>query len=1241
MLEELDEILSNFSSTDLLAKVGALNLSPQNASRAISLDALAHLIASHPDHSGSPAISLSRLKALFSTHVSNDSTPGMADDPASEMFTEELLFSGGPYVVFPGPSASEQNLVRWLLQSALLRISPIGRHEFRDEVTRSAILCLASSDAIAKKAGIQRGQVPAGSKFGELFVPDSKTMAAGMSAVMFRREELVSITHGETYFASIIEPLSIPLGDVDWDSYSFDFGQLHYAPFVRSGERYVVPSPSLLLPALRHRILTIAQSHGVLAELIGAYRDLIWAEVKDLLAYRGSHQIDAALPNKIGSSFLEGLFSLDSDKAIYIQLATDDLGDFAGEYEPSKWDTSLMVPELERSTAEIVGKLTTASPGPNRILILTILQSAGRWFVVGSGDPPDDSLRITLTASELKSILLTDEGDPLGIWKFALAQERIRVSVQVVAIGVLDEYETYRSNQHSYYLSDDRRPNMISIVPGEGISVKKRVSEKLDPHGVPSFHLGNLVEVWSMFGGKIPISSPLSQLGKRIALVVEGGSKIPVWVIGPESIDPRLVGPVAELAETMAYWMWQFEVLLTPVIEEIAQGLSTFVIQIDIGDSQQWSAALDGSALYRADSRHVISSAEQFDAGIKLTLDSSLLAKLGTANNQGERTLLEEFFRTIRESYKIDNPELKVIISDLKIQDALDEIAPLGQKKKILLFPLNSHRELDPTEIPTFRPVQESDFAELLDGVGNHLSTQGWKEGKIFPDNRNGVLNEVVKFLYHILEELVAEFDRNELLRALVAYNETNTRETFNLRLTVPTRLACFGDREGLVEALLEEIPRADAANLCNRFLIEYVAACPPDGGRHVSLEVYDQLMALASEIINWGMFSDFVRFDLTQAELYVLPSGRLGYDRAKDTATRSNFMSNHLEGYVSESQRAFRSHWRNSIDAETTDRKSPPGKEELDLAFESEYGLTLTDIILLMMNIYDLGSEQQGPIKQSTTQELIPKLSESLSWQAEKVTMGIDLLSLGPRLDFLEPPGDSAQEVYPWRFNRAWSFLRRPIIRTGYEPDSLMMWGNRHLNHAMRYLTELCIGGRIKAKSSALKKVIGHRRELEAKAFESLVAQTMTDLTGTAALIRVRKVGKSKILENGKDLGDIDVLAVIPNPRLILPIECKDLALARTPAEITNQLQDLVVGSSSHLSTAQKHLARAKWVEDNIEKVLMDCFGIKKKGKWRVQPMLISDSELYATYVGKIPFPVCSIERLMRMTAREIATKF
>ena len=54
--------------------------------------------------------------------------------------------------------------------------------------------------------------------------------------------------------------------------------------------------------------------------------------MEELLGYLDSHQIPIKLPDPAPTNFMEGLFTLDSDKALYIQLATDGLGDFAGGY---------------------------------------------------------------------------------------------------------------------------------------------------------------------------------------------------------------------------------------------------------------------------------------------------------------------------------------------------------------------------------------------------------------------------------------------------------------------------------------------------------------------------------------------------------------------------------------------------------------------------------------------------------------------------------------------------------------------------------------------------------------------------------------------------------------------------------------------------------------------------------------------------------------------------------------------
>lgn len=121
--------------------------------------------------------------------------------------------------------------------------SPLESRAFRNEVSRTAILCLSVSNSIARKSGIRRGESPRVHKGNNVVVPDVGRLNNGMAAVTFSHEQLALITHGETYLNPSLNPLSIDLGRVDWRSYSFEFGQLHPAPFVKAGDRYIVPVP--------------------------------------------------------------------------------------------------------------------------------------------------------------------------------------------------------------------------------------------------------------------------------------------------------------------------------------------------------------------------------------------------------------------------------------------------------------------------------------------------------------------------------------------------------------------------------------------------------------------------------------------------------------------------------------------------------------------------------------------------------------------------------------------------------------------------------------------------------------------------------------------------------------------------------------------------------------------------------------------------------------------------------------
>ena len=408
MLEELRVRLSVFDNSDLLKKIGALNLLPLNASRRVSLDALAHLVAAQPYDSNAPTIARPKLESLVRKYLAPESEPGRTDDPAPELFTEEITFPNGPFVVFTGTLLNSHEILAWLLKAALGKTPILEYNPFQEELTRATLLCLSVSNAIARRNGIDRGVPPQFDSSREIIIPAMNVIKQGADAVTFSRSELIHLAVEEEHFDETMDPLTLNIGEVDWEGYTFEFGQLHHRPFVRVGNNYVVSDPSWLLSGLLHRIYCIALRHGKLRELATAYRGVVWSEIESILRISSASTSSIALPHPKPKGFAEGLFTLDFDKLVYVQLATDDRMDFVGGYEPSNWNVNLLQEKLGRRCKEVVQHISDAGISTDRILTLTILESTGRTLIIGFEDPPFESLHIAMPASSFKAMCILD-----------------------------------------------------------------------------------------------------------------------------------------------------------------------------------------------------------------------------------------------------------------------------------------------------------------------------------------------------------------------------------------------------------------------------------------------------------------------------------------------------------------------------------------------------------------------------------------------------------------------------------------------------------------------------------------------------------------------------------------------------------------------------------------------------------------------------------------------------------------
>ncbi len=283
------------------------------------------------------------------------------------------------------------------------------------------------------------------------------------------------------------------------------------------------------------------------------------------------------------------------------------------------------------------------------------------------------------------------------------------------------------------------------------------------------------------------------------------------------------------------------------------------------------------------------------------------------------------------------------------------------------------------------------------------------------------------------------------------------------------------------------------------------------------------------------------------------------------------------------------------------------------------------------------IGQELNPVVARLPFDDLVNRLIERLGWQKDKIVLAIDLLSLKPRIDFFEPMSPYKKEdIYPWRFNRALSYIRRPFIIRNCCGEIEVLWGIRHLYDAGHNLLGLITSGRLKANRTEMKTVLAEINDNRGASFNDKVFDLFRRNSNLSVKKNIKKIGKTHIrTSKGLDLGDIDVLVIDPKKRLVEVVECKDLALARTPHEMRNELENLFEGGR-HRSIVERHHRRTEWVHNHLKEILL-WLKIKSESseRWKVKALIVVNIELITPYLRKSKINVVSFIELEKKLAR------
>jgi hypothetical protein len=365
---------------------------------------------------------------------------------------------------------------------------------------------------------------------------------------------------------------------------------------------------------------------------------------------------------------------------------------------------------------------------------------------------------------------------------------------------------------------------------------------------------------------------------------------------------------------------------------------------------------------------------------------------------------------------------------------------------------------------------------------------------------------------------------------------------------------------------------------------------------------------------------------------LSLLPSGRLGTERDQFEKARASYLPSFLEGEIIRRTRGFGHYWR----TDTTYPQKTELTTRIDEAAKIEFGISITDLLTLMTEVRAIGQEINPVVVCLPLNDLIDRLEKQLGWTKKLISNAIDLLSLFPRSNFLKPPNQyKMTDVYPWRFNRSLSYIRRPFLIRNRGGTKEILWGCRHIYDAQLNLVGLCMSGRLNAKSSEMNRVLGRINKERGRTFNDDIIKLFKNYPGLIVKQNVKKIGSRRLLDSkGGDLGDIDVLVVDTKKRRLKLVECKDLALARTPHEMSFEIENLFRGNPP---IVERHQRRVGWAKNHLT-YIFEWLGldVDHVGKWKFEPLIVVNIELMTPHLRKSPIRVISIAELERELAQQ-----
>lgn len=1215
-----ENLLPDYNSIQLLALLGALQLYPENHGRNFRFEQMClQVLRQFDPEDVRPRASEEQLRSA----IENYRTGAEQEDPLANGHCEIAIFEQGNYRVYPGIYNGFTEILNQLITCIFLQQNSLDE-VFVKEVRDAVGLLLFMTEDAAQSAG----SVPFTSsdeRFDNILMPSSEEVHRYARGIHFKREGLAAVCEQLGYDIGILEDFTVQPRAEELGNDDPEENVVNFKPVIAVGESYVLYMPTGVLNSLINYIYRKAKEHNCYEELMELLYDWQFDLACSALAQTGWLATDIKLPEPaMPMPVKEAVFQFDNQKLAYICYLK------AGRLDGSAIATSTpKVDRFEDRTKEVVGYLTSLEPGqPFAVFCLYIIAETASEYFFSWSQPSAGNQSLALKSSELMAIMQSDV-DGLALWKFAKCFNRTSERLRVMSLGgLLDAYAIYRENNGSLLDSDGASPigGMLMIINGSSNEFRKRVQKQQNKHAVPMFFDGRVAYA-KVIRHRDFAPIYIEREASRYFRIVLESYATPIWVTNQQT-SPHQKGWGTYFCEAIAFWLYRLQPELSTHIDR--HRLLQFEIEIVLAEELIQA----GKFLYKeVDPRSVPLSAEVTPSGIRLKIPFDFIYSIMLADNTADRMLLQAVLEGLANSMNLSGNAIGL---DKASMVAMIERTLLPPQAKMILFSdAAGNIKMDDRDLPPVRFITETDVSYVLDNLVSYLP-----KGYVIPediadrDGKKKLCDDIVSALVRQITERLQLFEGSGLLKWLIKLNEKCIQLREFREIDIPAKIACFSDFDTEVQKLLDGEKNIVTTSHATRTLIEFVAASLPQGSKWPNFDDIDELLALTNQLTEWGSLSEAIRMGIDDPEMGLLPSGRIGIEKTLEREAFKPYAVAKTESALFQNIEDFESNYVTVRPGRSAD--STKEAEALDRAFGAEYGLSLTTMSKIIGALANEGFTNANSCMELEETRLKEILTSIDGIGANDIKSALDLLTLLERDSIGKPPeGFTANDIFPWRYNRPISYIRRPLVRISNANKVYYLYGYRHLIQFVENLMSLLYSSKLPgAKSEEMISWLAGASGKKGNPFREEVKIWFEQHSHFQVIpheVQMDRNAPKGHIQADKHYGDIDLLVIDHSDKIIYPIECKNIQGGRNVHEMKVEMDDyLGRDGKDKKGKIYKHLRRHQWLESNKD-ILTDL--VPSADGYAIKSFILTADEIALGYLrkGDVPLPVKSFSFLRK----------